>query len=155
MANTPGYTFAVGDDTSADRHNTAIANAVIDLANNTSGELDGSKIADGTIDSSQFAPEWDGAGGTGINTAAGGFYFVNAGDSYNLPATPSNNDSVGFAQLSGDLSTTSASIEGNGKNIDYNNVGGAAADSTLTLNINFNGRINLTYNSGQDVWKLT
>ena len=29
MANVPGYVFETEDDTSADRHNTAIANAVI------------------------------------------------------------------------------------------------------------------------------
>lgn len=154
MANVPGYVFETEDDTSADRHNTAIANAVIDLANNTSGLLDGTKIEPGTIDASQFADDWNDDGGT-INAVANGRYAIGEGDVINLPAPPSNNDSVKVYQLSGDLSTTPATINGNGKNLDYNLVNGIAADGSLSLDKNFLGELEFTYNSGQDVWKLT
>ncbi len=154
MANVPGYVFAVNDDATADRHNTAIANAVIDLANNTSGLLDGAKIAPDTIDQSQFADDWNDDGGT-IAAVDGGRYAIGAGDVVDLPASPSNNDNIKVYQLSGDLSTTAATVNGNGKNLDYNLVNGIVADGSLSLDKNFLGILSFTYNSGQDVWKIT
>lgn len=151
MANTEGYTFSNSDDSTGDRLNTTVRNAVIDLANNVSGLLDGSDIAPNTIPLSSIAPVWVSAGGT-YNAVNGSHVIITSGDTLNLPSNPSNGDYVVFRQGGGDLSSSSATVSGGSKSISYNSFRSISSDATLTLNTNFLGEFKVTYNSGLGVW---
>jgi hypothetical protein len=149
MANTEGFTFANTDTVTGDRVNTTVRNAVIDLANNVTGYLSGTKIASGTIPSSEFVPQWVTASSpqTAVN---GGFYLIAAGDTITLPASPSLGNTVTLKQNTGDLTSSAVTIDGGTKNISDN--GFTTEATTYSLDINFIGNIELVYNGTK--WKL-
>ena len=154
MANTEGYTVSNTEDLTGDILNTTVRGAVIDLANNITGLLNGSNIATGTIAASEFNPTWVTAS-TPQTTVNGGFYRITAGDTVTLHTSPSDMDRVTLTQDSGDFTSSAGTVNGNGKNIDYNLVNSVAASATMTIDANFIGNIVLTYSSGQGVWKIT
>jgi hypothetical protein len=55
MANTEGFTFSNTDTVTGDRLNTTIRSAIIDVANNVTGELATANIADNAITSAKIA----------------------------------------------------------------------------------------------------
>ena len=150
MSNTEGYTFANDDDATGDRLNTTIRNAIIDLANNVSGELDGSNIASGTIPATEFQPSWT-AASTPQTAVDGGFYFITAGDTINLPSSPTTNAAVTIAQKDGDFTSSAGTIDGGTKNIDDN--GFTTPATTWSIDRNFIGRYTFVYDGSQ--WRVT
>lgn len=85
------------------------------------------------------------------NAVAGGFYLIDAGDTINLPTSPSDNDIVYIGQLQGDLNTTPATIDGGTKNISDN----INPDATTWLaDANFAGRIAFVFKTAIDKWKV-
>ncbi len=102
------------------------------------------------VDSSSFEP----IAGSSVNATNGDFIWIEPSKTVNLPATPNDNDEVTLAQLSGDLSSTSATVDAGSINIDFNSVNGVAADVTLTLDANFIGNLKFVYNSTNNFWKV-
>jgi hypothetical protein len=149
MANTEGYTFSNTDTVTGDRVNTTIRNAVIDLENNTTGFLDGSKIEPGTIPASELLGEWQTAV-TPQQTANGERWFFTAGDTITLPASPSIGNTVFLKQKGGDLTSSAATINGGTKNINDN--GYTTAATTYSLDANFIGTLEVVYDG--TAWRL-
>jgi len=125
---TQGRTWVTGETVTATKLNTAFSSATISYS------------------------EYQDAGGT-FNAANGDFVFVGISDTVNLPTSPSDNDTVTVAQIDGDLSATSATVDAGSKNIDFNGLDTQA--TTLTLNKNFIGRLTFVYNSSAGEWKVT
>lgn len=86
------------------------------------------------------------------NAVVGDFIFIAAGDTITLPASPSNNDLVTIAQLSGDMTSSNATISGGLISIDFN--GRDTASATFTIDRNFCGSIGFLYNTAANLWKL-
>jgi hypothetical protein len=149
MANTEGYTFSNTDTVTGDRLNTTIRNAVIDLANNTTGYLDGSKIATGTIPASELLGEWQTAV-TPQTVANGERWFFTAGDTITLPASPSLGHTVFLKQKGGDFTSSNGTINGGTKNINDN--GYTTPATTYAIDANFIGTLELVYDG--TAWRL-
>jgi len=128
---TPGRTWVTGETVTASKLNNSFTAASVD-----------------------YSSYQDGGSGT-FNAASGDFVWVQEGTTVNLPTSPNDNDVVTVAQASGDLSSTSASVSGGSKSIDFNSFNSVSANTTLTLNANFIGSLVFTFNSSEDVWKLT
>ena len=150
MANTEGYTFSNTADTTGDRLNTTVRDAVMDLANNVSGSLDGSNIATGTIPASEFSASWATAS-TPHSASAGDFLFITAGDTVTLPTSPTVSDTVSVAQKDGDFTSSAGTIDGTTKNIDDN--GFTTPATTWAIDRNFIGRLEFVYDGTQ--WRIT
>jgi len=129
---TPGRTWVTGETVTAAKLNNTFTAASVDYS------------------------AYQSAGTASPFTAASGdFIWIEPNSTVNLPTSPNDNDVVTVAQESGDLSSTSASVSGGTKSINFNSFNNVSANSTLTLDDNFIGSLVFTFNSSEDVWKLT
>jgi len=86
------------------------------------------------------------------NTSSGDWVLVQASDVINLPASPTNNQCVNIAQVSGDLIANPVTISGGTKNIDDNIT---TASTTYSVNTNFAGTLTFVFNTANDKWIIT
>ncbi len=127
---TPGRTWITGETVTAAKLNSFLTGAFADSSS------------------------YQDAGGT-FNASNGDHVWIGESDTVNLPTSPNDNDEVNIAQLDGDLTSNSATVDADTINIDYNGFNGAAAGTTLTLDRNFIGNLKFVYNSANNQWKLT
>lgn len=92
----------------------------------------------------------DGGSGT-FNATSGDFVWAEEGTNVVLPTSPSDNDIVTVAQVSGDFSTTSAQVTST-QNMNFNGID--TAGTTLTLDANFVGNLTFIFNTSANVWKI-
>lgn len=85
------------------------------------------------------------------SAADGQWLMVNAGDAITFPASPSDNSVIHIGQASGDLSSSSVTIDGGTKNISDNITTEA---TTYSLDTNFMGNLTFVFKTTLDKWKV-
>ncbi len=81
----------------------------------------------------------------------GQWLMVNAGDTITFPASPSDNSVIHIGQASGDLSSSSVTIDGGTKNISDNIT---TETTTYLLDTNFMGNLTFVFKTTLDKWKV-
>lgn len=81
----------------------------------------------------------------------GQWLMVNAGDTITFPASPSDNSVIHIGQASGDLSSSSVTIDGGTKNISDNIT---TETTTYLLDTNFMGNLTFVFKTTLNKWKV-